>query len=207
MQPSKRSRQTNKERCDAFSIPVYVIRKKPEPWCSPWRVREALHVFCSRRMICCAKPQRKITCISSTGGTEMKHTENSLTAIGWTRDDIENYDEIASLPKQYIATRNERDNNKNSWELKINCEGEVRPAAHSLGYNEAKKKCQKMYEEYSAATGTGNKHIPPEQRRRQRQSRQYQGLEEFDCCVDLQKKTGWRYYPTSSTSSSSSSSQ
>ena len=77
----------------------------------------------------------------------MKHTEIPLTAIGWTRDDIENYDDIASLPKQYIATRGERDSYKHSWVLKINWEGEVRPAAQRFGHNETKKKCQKMYEE------------------------------------------------------------
>ena len=62
----------------------------------------------------------------------------------------------------------------------------------------------KLYHEYTAITGSGNKPMLPGQQVRQRRDQQFEGLDEYD--YRLEASAGWRYYPSSTTHSSSSSS-
>ena len=74
----------------------------------------------------------------------------------------------------------------------------------ALIFIEAKHKCKRLHDEYTATTGEGNKPIPPAQQIRQRRARQYEGLDEYNFRVG--PRTGWRFYPSSTTTPSSSSS-
>ena len=66
-----------------------------------------------------------------------------------------------------------------------------------------KQTCKRLFHEFTAITGSGNKPIPPEQQVRQKRDQQFEGLDEYD--YRLEASTGWRYYPSSTTHSSSSS--
>ena len=106
MQPSE-NRQTNKERHDALSIPGYVIKKNPNHGARHGpSVRQHMY-FEARDMLRKAK-KKKCTTILERWDTDELY-QNSLTAIGWTRDDIENFDEIALTAKSvHSDTRRKR---------------------------------------------------------------------------------------------------
>ena len=126
----------------------------------------------------------------------------SLSDIGWTEEQIIQYVEIALEDRSYVAKQQERSRNEKSWKLSLNAEGIQRPLNQRSDFQkEAKQTYKRLYHEYTAITGSGNKPIPPQVR--QRLGQQFGGLEEHD--YRLKASTGWRYYPSSTTHSSSSS--
>ena len=66
---------------------------------------------------------------------------------------------------------------------------------------DAKQTCKRLYHEYTAITGSGNKPIPPEQEVRQRPNQQFESHEEYSCWLD---SSGWTYYVPATMHSSSS---
>ena len=125
----------------------------------------------------------------------------SLSDIRWSEEQIIQYDVIALEDHSYVATKQERGRNEKSWKLSLNAESIQGP----LNQKEAKQKCKRLYHKFSAITGDGNKPIPPGQQQvRQRLDQRFEGLEEYD--YRLERRTGWRYYPSSRTTHSSLSS-
>ena len=86
----------------------------------------------------------------------------SSSDIGWTEEQIIQYDEIASEDHSYVATQQERNRNEKSWELSLNAECSQGPLNQRSVFNEAKLTCKRLYHEYTAITGSGNKLIPPD---------------------------------------------
>ena len=73
-------------------------------------------------------------------------------------------------------------------------EGIQGPLNQRSDFEEAKQTCERLYHEYTAITGSGNKPVPPGQQVRQRLDQQFEGLEEYD--YRLEASTGWRDYPS-----------
>ena len=127
----------------------------------------------------------------------------SLSDVGWIEEGIIQYDEIALEDHSHVATKQERSRDESS-KFSLEAEGIQGPLNQRSDFKEAKQTCKRLYHEYTAITGSGNKAIPPEQQVRQRLDQQFEGLEEHDC--RLEASAGWRYYPSSTTHWSSSSS-
>ena len=138
-------------------------------------------------------------------GTMVTKYRKSLSDIGWTEEQIIQYDAIALEDHSYVATRQERSRNEKSWKLSLNAEGMQGPLKNQGGdFKQAKQTCKRPYQEHTAVTGSGNKPVPPEQQVRQRRDQQFEGFEEHAYRLDA--STGWRCYPSCTTHSSSSSS-
>ena len=120
----------------------------------------------------------------------------SLSEIGWTAEQIIQYDELALEDHSKIATREERDRNDKSWVLNLNKEGAQGLLKQRPDFVEAKRKMKRLHDEHVKETSEGNTSIHPVQRSRQRRHQQFEGLEEYISQVDAQ--TGWRTHPSKS---------
>ena len=118
----------------------------------------------------------------------------SLSDIGWTEEQIIQYDASALEDHSNVATWQERSRNAKSWTISLNKAGIQGPMNKRSDFIEAKHKCKRLYDEHREITGEGNKPIPPAQQVRQRLGQQFEGLEENDC--RLEPRTGWRFYPS-----------
>ena len=107
----------------------------------------------------------------------------SLSDIGWIEEQIIQYDEIALEDHSHVATQQERTRNEKSWTLSLNAEGIQGPLHQRSDFKEAKQTCNRLYHEYTAITGSGNKPIPSGQQVKQRLDQKFEGLEEYD--IDL----------------------
>ena len=117
------TKKLDKKNYDALPIPGYVIQMNP--------TRGAKHGASERqRMYYKAKEMMQKAREPGHGGQEsileswLKDDDyrKSLSEIGWTEEQIIQYDELALEDHTYIATRGERDRNEKSWVLKLNTE-------------------------------------------------------------------------------------
>ena len=120
----------------------------------------------------------------------------SSSGIGWTEEQITQYDELALEDHSYIATKEERTHNEKSWVLKLNKEDVKRPMNQRPDFVETKRELKKLHDEHVKETSEGNTPIHPIQRSRQRRNQQFEGLDEYD--YQLGPRTGWRSYPLKS---------
>ena len=72
-----------------------------------------------------------------------KDYRKSLSEIGWTEEQIIQYDEHALEDHSYIATKEERNRNDKSWALKLNKEGVRGPMNQRPDFVEAKREMKK----------------------------------------------------------------
>ena len=86
----------------------------------------------------------------------------------------------ASLCQILDGLRNRSFNTMKSWKLSLNAERTPGPLNQCSDFQEAKQTCKRLYHEFTAITGIGNKSIPPEQQIRQRLDQQFDGLEEYN---------------------------
>ena len=63
----------------------------------------------------------------------------SLSDVGWTEEQIIQYDELALEDHSHIATRKERSRNEKHWVLSLNKEGVQGPLNQRLDFVEAKR--------------------------------------------------------------------
>ena len=84
-----------------------------------------------------------------------KHRK-SLSDIGWTGEQIIQYDAIALEGHSYVATWQERGRNEKSWNISSSAESIQGPLNQRSDFTEAKQKCKKLYDEHSAITGGGS---------------------------------------------------
>ena len=92
--------------------------------------------------------------------------------------------------EDFVAAWQERSGNEKSWNISLNAEGVQGPLNQRGDLKEAKQECKRLYDEHTAITGDGNKHVPPKQQVRQWLDQQFEGLEEYD--YRLEARTGWR---------------
>ena len=133
--PLQRTKQLDKKNFDALSIPGYVIKKNVH--------RGAKHGASERqRMYTGAMEMLQKARQPKHGGyktiLERWHNDDqyrkSLSEIGWTEEQIIQYDELALEDRSYIATRGERDRNEKSWVLMLIKEGAQGPMNHTTRF-------------------------------------------------------------------------
>ena len=117
---SKRTKQFDKKNYDAQSIPGYVIRKN--------LTHGAKHgASQQQRMYYKAKEMLQKVRQPKDGGyktiLERWHNDDncrkSLSDIGWTEEQIIQYDELALEDYTFLATTKERTRNEKNWVLKL----------------------------------------------------------------------------------------
>ena len=64
----------------------------------------------------------------------------NLSEIGWTEEQIIQYDELALEDHSYFATTEERTRNEKSWALKLNGEGAQGPMSQRPDFVEQNEK-------------------------------------------------------------------
>ena len=95
----------------------------------------------TRPRTCCRKLARQPKHGGHKTILERWHNVTNLASrcqkIGWTEEQIIQYDELALEDHSYIATRGERDRNEKSWVLKLNKEGAQGPVNQRPDFVEA----------------------------------------------------------------------
>ena len=143
---------------------------------------------------------------SSQGGMQTK-----ITGVHWRSTILakkKSCFSIASIVKDYSATRAEWLQNAKHWILRLNADGPQKPLRQRPEFAVALKQCLKMQDAHLAETRQSLGSIRPENQQRQGEDQQFEGGENFDYYVD--RKTRWRYYreprrnPSAASSSSTS---
>ena len=136
-------------------------------------------------------------------GFGMSNSASLCQILGWTEEQIKQYDALALEDQSYVATPEERSRYHNSWKIPLNREGIQGPIRQRPDFIEAKQKFIRPSDEHVERTGAGNSRIHPAQQIRQLSDQQFEGLDEYSYTVD--PRTGWRFYfstrPTISSSS------
>ena len=107
--------------------------------------------------------------------------------IGWTEDHCARLDEIAAEDHSYIAAAAERARRENTWVLVLNSSG---PMNRRENYQEAKKTCQRLYQE----SGQAHHRLHPREQVRMRPDQPFAWHDEGSERVG--PKTGWKWYDT-----------
>ena len=106
------------------------------------------------------------------------------------------YDTIALEKHICIATRAERIQKFEHWNLTANAEGGTQQSLnHRPDFAQVKRECKRLHDEHLARTQQEYGAIRLSQQVRQRKGQQFEGNEEYDYAVDA--KTGWRFYKQS----------
>ena len=158
----------------------------------------------TRPRICCKKlvnPSMDDTIPYSKDGIVTPNIESVLSDIGWTEEQIIEYDKIALEDHSHVATRAERIQDSKHWILKLNQDRAQQPSNQRPGFAQ---ECKRLHDEYMARTQPEYRTILRSQQVRQRRGQAFEGIEEYDCSVD--PRTGWRFYKQSQGDLSSSSS-
>ena len=71
----------------------------------------------------------------------------SLSDIGWSKEQVIQYDEIVLEDRSYVATQQERSRNEKSWKLSSNAEGIQRPLNQRSDFKEANQTFKRLYHE------------------------------------------------------------
>ena len=172
-------------------------QKEPQPWCQTCSFRTATNVLQSQGDA--AESSSTQACGYKTI-LERWHKDDkypkSLSDIGWTEEQIIQYDELALEDHSYIATTEERTRNEKNWVLKLNKEGVHGQLNQRPDFVESKREFKRLHDEHEKETSEGNTPTHSLQRSRQRRNQQFEGLEEYNYQVN--PRTGWRSYPPKS---------
>ena len=202
VEPTEKSRQFNKDRCDSLSIPGYVIKKNQSraPRHGPSMRQTMYHK--ARDMLRKAKLPKDGSCqtILERKYRDEKY-QKSWSDEGWTEEQVRQCDALALEDLSYEATPAERGRWQKNSHIVLNKEGAQRPIRQRPDFCEAKHAYRQRYKEHVESTGQGNKSIHPAQQTRQKSRQQFEGSEDYACTVH--RPTGWRNYHSTSSSSSS----
>ena len=194
MQPSERNRQLNKDRFDSLSIPGNVIKKDQSrgPRHGP-SLRQTLYHE-ARVMLRKAKLPKNGHChtILERWYKDAK-CRADLSEHGSTEEQNRQYDALALVDRSYEAAFGERRRWEKSWHIV--------PMRQRPDFREAKQAQRQPYKEHAESTGEGINPIHPAHQARQNYRQQFSGSEEYNYTVH--PRTGWKYYPSTSSSSSS----
>ena len=102
------------------------------------------------------------------------------------------YGQLALERHDHTATKAERIRYSQKWVLSLNAEGKQPPRQLRPVYEEAKRECQRLQDEFMAETGQLYTPIHPSKQRRQNPNQQFVGREEYDYVVD--RRTGWKWF-------------
>ena len=211
LKPSQSTKKLDKKNFDATSIPGYVIKKEPTPWCQTWSFRAAANVTTRPRIRC-----RKLANPTMLGTKPFWKDDTTTTKIaslceifgGW-KSRLFSMTNFYWKITSFFATREERTRNEKNRVLSLNKEGVPGPLNQRPDFVGATRELKRLHDEHVKETTEGNTPIHPTQRTRQRSKQRFEGLEEYNCQID--PRTGWRSYPSKSqgnlrhpTSSSSS---
>ena len=153
---TERNRQMNKERFNVLSIPGLVIKKNPSHGARHGpSVRQTMY-FKAHDVLRKGSNPINDTCktILERWYKDDKYRK-SLSDIGWTEEQIKQYDALASEDHSYVASPEERSHDKKSWKFSLNREGMQGPLNQRPDFFDAKHKCKILYEEHTARTGEG----------------------------------------------------
>ena len=115
----------------------------------------------------------------------------NLLELGWTEEQLKQFDALALEDHSYEATPQERGRKKVSWHISLNKEGTQGPIRQRPDFREAKHTYLQLYKEHVESTGGGNSPIHPENHARHHRQ-QFKGFEEYSYTVD--PRLGWRFY-------------
>ena len=165
--------------------------KEPHPWCQTWSFRTAPNALQSQEDVAERSPTQAwwVQNILKRWHKDYKYHE-SVADIGWTEEQIIQYDQLSLENHSKSATSEERDRTEKSWVLKLNKEGSQGPMNQGRDFVEAKREMKRLHDEHAKEISEGNTPIHLVQRSRQRRHQQCEGLEEYNFYVDAQ--TGWR---------------
>ena len=93
------------------------------------------------------------------------------------------------------------DDGKKNWHIVFNKEGKQGPIRQRPDFREAKHPYRQLFKEHVESTTEGNKSIHPAQPTRHNYRQQHEGSDEYTNTIH--PRTGWKYYPSASSSSSS----
>ena len=157
---SERNLQLNKERCDVWSIPKFVIKIYPMELDTDQLKGSESNAKPTHAQ---KRPGRKSATPYWKDSKKKSLYRDPLTKIGWDENVILAYGEIAKDDQSYNATRGERNRNENSSKLKFKTKAAHGPLDQRDDYKEAKETCKKLYKEHAASAGCGNLPIHPQQ--------------------------------------------
>ena len=193
--PAAYGKEMNKERFDVLSIPGIVIRHGPS-------MRQTLY-FKAHDMLWKARSNKNGNCktIIERWYRDDKYRK-SFSDIGWTEEQIKQYDALAWENHCHAAAPEERSRYQKSWKISVNKEEIQGPIKQRPDFCEAKQKCTQRHKEHVERTGEGNSPLHPAHQTRHNDQR-FEGLDEYNHTVD--PRTGWRFYPSTRPTTSSSS--
>ena len=203
---------TQKANCDCTSIPDFVIKKNSTRGAKHGQSQRQIMFFKAKEMLKKARQAKHgghPTILSRWYAEESYRCSLAEHNIG--EREVILYDRIALERYDYTATRAERLQKAKHWVLRLNADGPKKTLRQRSEFVGALKHSLKMQDAHLAETKQTMIPIHPQHQQRQRQNKQFEGGENFDCHVD--RKTGWRYYreprrnPPAASSSSSSTSQ
>ena len=102
------------------------------------------------------------------------------------------YGRIVLENHSYVETGAKRIRNSEHWILKFDQDGAQQPLNQRPDFDQARRECKRLHDEYMARTQQEYGTIPRSQQVRQRKGRAFEGIEEYDYAVDL--RTSWRFY-------------
>ena len=118
----------------------------------------------------------------------------SLSEIGWTEEQIIQYDDLAVEDHSYIA-REERDRLEKSCVLKLNIESAQRPLNQRPDFVEAKREMKRLHDENVKETSETHPFILYNDR----DSEKATNLKDMkNVIIKSMPETGWRTYPSKS---------
>ena len=190
-------RQYNKDRFDSLSVIGYVIKKNQSRGPGSGQTMRQIMYHKARDRLRKAKLPKNGSCATIL---ERWHTEadyqKSLSDEGWTEEKIRQDDALALEDHSYEARPEEKRRWQRNWIEAVQSSTRQRP-----DFREAKHACRRLYKEHVESTGQGNQPIHPAQQKRQNPQQQFESHEEY--AYKVHPRTGWRYYPPTSSSSSS----
>ena len=183
--PSQRTKEFHKNNYDVLSIPGHVVKNNHS--------RGAKHGPSERqRMYCKAHDMLQKARQPKHGGNksilERWHKDEqyrkSVSEIGWTEEQIIEYDKIALEDHSYVATRSERIQNTKHGVLRLTQDGAQQPLHQRLDFAQAKRECKRLHDECVTRTQQEYRTIPRDQQARQRRGPTFEGIDEYDYRVD-----------------------
>ena len=174
LQPAERNRQLNNERftsCQFLATssknPTHSARHGPS-------VRQTMYLK-AHDVLRKARSNKNGNCstILDRWYRDDKYRK-SLSDMGWTKEQIEQYNALAMEDHSYAATPEDRSRYKKSWKISLNKEGTQGPTKQHPDFREPTQKCKRLYDEDVERTGEGNRPIPPAQQIRQRREQQFE---------------------------------
>ena len=153
IQPAEQNRQMNKDRFDGLSIPGYLMKKDQSRGARHGQSMRQIMYYQARDMVRKAKTKNNGQCktIHERWYKDERYRTN-LSELGWTEEQIRQYDALAVEDYTYVSTP-ERGRYWKSWTISVNKEGIQSPIRQRPDVREAKHTYLQLYKEHVGSTG------------------------------------------------------